>query len=110
MARIVDPNPRPQRKPVGYTGNIDLFHRPIVRNNDGTKSTVYSMSFNDEDTGKEILIPTVGYKNGRPAILNPKEAVNLYYATGKHLGKFDSVEQANKMAEIIHQQQAFYYK
>jgi len=38
-------------------GNINLFNRPVVRNNDGSISTVRSMSFNDN--GREILVPMV---------------------------------------------------
>lgn len=109
MPKVVDPKPRVQKNPEGYTGNINLFTRPIVRNNDGSKSTVLSMSFYDENTGKETLIPMVGHKNGRPAILSEKEAINLFQATGKHLGKFNNPKDANKMAEKIHRQQEFYY-
>ena len=99
--------PKPTQKPKGYSGNIDLFNRPMFRQPDGSISTVRSMSVNIN--GKEILIPTIGIKNGRPAQLNDKEAIDLYNATGKHLGKFLTPEEATKMADLIHNHQELYY-
>lgn len=82
-------------------GNIDLSNRPIVHNDDGSISTVRSMSFEDKD-GKEVLIPTVS-DDGR--IMSNDEAIQQYYTTGKYLGKFDSIDEANKYAEQLHNQQ-----
>ena len=48
-------------------------------------------------------------KNGRPAQLTDEEAIQQYIATGKHLGKFATPEQATKMAEMIHNHQKLYY-
>ncbi len=85
-------------------GNIDLTNRPIVKNDDGSISTVRSMSFQDEE-GKEVLVPTV--VNGK--IVSDSEAINNYYRTGEYLGKFDSVEEANEYAEKLHKQQEKLY-
>ena len=81
-------------------GNIDLTNRPVVKNEDGSISTVRSISFQD-DSGKEILIPTV--VNGK--VVSNDEAIQHYYETGEYLGKFDTVEQANTYAEQLHKQQ-----
>ena len=81
-------------------GNIDLTNRPVVKNEDGSISTVRSISFQD-DSGKEILIPTV--VNGK--VVSHDEAIQHYYKTGEYLGKFDTVEQANTYAEQLHKQQ-----
>lgn len=85
-------------------GNIDLYNRPQVKNPDGSISTVRSMSFNDGN--KEVLIPTV-MDNG--TIVTPEEAINNYYKTGKYLGKFNTVDDANNYAQRLHQEQQRYY-
>src|SRR5690606_29490157 len=82
-------------------GNINLQNRPRVKNSDGSISTVRSMSF--EEDGKEVLIPTVS-DDGK--ILSDDAAIALYRKTGKHLGKFGSVDAANKYAESLHNDQA----
>lgn len=86
-------------------GNIDLNARPVVENQDGTISTVRSMSF--EEDGKEVLVPTVS-EDGR--ILSDEEAIQQYKQTGKYLGKFDSVDAANTYAEKLHKKQEKQYK
>lgn len=101
------PKPKPTQKPKGYSGSIDLFNRPVFRQPDGSISTVRSMSVNMN--GKEVLIPTIGIKNGHPAQLSDEEAIQQYIATGKHLGKFSTPEEATKMAELIHKHQELYY-
>lgn len=85
-------------------GNIDLYNRPQVRNADGSISTVRSMSFNDGLN--EVLIPTVSH-DGR--ILSEDEAIDNYFRTGRYLGKFKTVDEANKYAQRLHNEQDRYY-
>lgn len=82
-------------------GNIDLYNRPKYYHEDGSVSTVYSMGFFDEDSGKEVLIPTI--VNGQ--LVSEQEAIDHYYKTGEYLGKFDTVEDAEAYAELLHIQQ-----
>lgn len=89
-------------------GNIDLTDRPIYKGKDGSISTVNSMSFNEN--GKEILIPTVVRdKNGNAKMLSDEEAIKHYHTTGEYLGKFNTVSEANKYAESLHNDQDLYY-
>jgi hypothetical protein len=85
-------------------GNIDLNARPVVKNKDGSISTVRSMSINVD--GLEYLIPTVS-DDGR--IMGDQEAVDTFFRTGKHLGAFRSIDAANAYAERLHNQQARQY-
>lgn len=85
-------------------GNIDLYSRPKVANEDGSISTVRSMSFNDGNN--EVLIPTVS-DDGK--ILSPEEAIANYDKTGKFLGKFGTVDEANAYADQLHNEQDAYY-
>jgi len=80
-------------------GNIDLTKRPVVKNKDGSISTVRSMSF--EEDGMQILIPTVvGDK-----VVSDKAAIDHYHKTGEHLGMFSSVKAANAYAKKLHEEQ-----
>lgn len=86
-------------------GNIDIHKRPVVHNDDGTISTVRTISANID--GSEVLIPTVS-EDGR--IMSDDEAIDIYMRTGRHLGKFSSPEAATSYAESLHNEQADEYK
>ncbi|HEL2957099.1 TPA: hypothetical protein UL931_000296 [Stenotrophomonas maltophilia] len=76
----------------------------MVRNPDGTISTVRSISANFD--GQEVLIPTVS-DDGR--IMSDDEAIAQYQKTGRNLGVFDTPENATAYAESLHNQQAEMY-
>lgn len=108
-------------------GNIDLTTRPVVKNDDGTTSSEYSTSMEDEN-GHEVLVPTVvngkfltpdGKKppeghhekqaNGSDRYVpSPQEKMMFqkawqhYKQTGQHLGIFDNGEHADAAADAIH--------
>jgi spore germination cell wall hydrolase CwlJ-like protein len=81
-------------------GNIDLGARPVVKNEDGSVSTVRSISI--EQDGKTVLIPTVS-DDGR--VLSDEDAIALYKKTGKHLGVFSDEKAATAYAERLHKSQ-----
>jgi len=85
-------------------GNIDIHNRPVVKNADGSISTVRSMSINMD--GKEVLIPTVS-DDGR--IMSNDEAIDSFMRTRKHLGMFDNPDDATAYAESLHNEQADEY-
>lgn len=100
-------NPEKWQDPVGRLGqgNIDLYNRPVYMNDDGTISTVDSISFYDENEKKEILIPTI--VNGQR--VSDEQAIDYYYQTGEYLGKFDTVEESEAYADLLHKQQELLY-
>ena len=98
-------SPAPAGTPAGLVepGNIDLSKRPQVRTPEGI-ATVRSLGVNID--GKETVIPTVS-DDGR--IMSNDEAVATYRKTGKHLGKFENVDQASAYGQALHEAQAAYY-
>lgn len=84
-------------------GNINLHSRPVVRNSDGTISTIRTISVGT-DRG-EVLIPTV--IGGR--VVSDDEAVRHYRETGEHLGVFKSARAATAYARKLHEQQSQEY-
>lgn len=99
-------------------GNLNLNGRPIVHNADGTVSSEYSVSFQDEH-GHEVLVPTV--VNGRfltPDGTKPREgspeekamfqkAWQHYEQTGENLGVFDTPAHADSYAQKVHNRKGF---
>ncbi|RUV65845.1 hypothetical protein EOA64_00435 [Mesorhizobium sp. M1A.F.Ca.IN.022.02.1.1] len=86
-------------------GNIDLATRPVVKNDDGTISTVRSMSY-ENDAGQEVLIPTVSNEG---KIMSNEEAIRYWGEKGQFLGKFDNPNDADAYAQSLHESQARYY-
>lgn len=85
-------------------GNIDLYDRPVLKNEDGSISTVESFSTNID--GVEVLLPTISRdKNGNPIRLTEDEAIEKYLKDGKHLGKFKTPEEATAYAVKLHEDQ-----
>lgn len=89
-------------KPPGLiaSGNIDLTKRPIVKNPDGSISTVRSMGVNIDN--QEYLIPTVS-DDGR--VMPDEEAIETFIKSGRHLGIFQSPADSTRYAEQLHTQQ-----
>lgn len=91
-------------------GNIDLHHRPRVRNPDGSISTVRSEGINVD--GQEVLIPTVRANPFRPNtgwIMSDEAARQRYLNTGENLGKFDIPKNSDAYAQQLHEDQAQEY-
>lgn len=87
-----------RKKPRGLLteGNVDPDSAPVVPSPDGTVSTPRTISIKED--GVEVLIPTVT-QDGR--VLTDEEAIEQYHRTGRHMGKFDSVESADAYAEEV---------
>lgn len=107
---MVELNP----KGLVESGNLPIWNRPRVQNDDGTYSSEYSTSFEDEK-GHEVLVPTV--VNGK--FLTPdgkkppegskeeqamfKQAWQHYLQTGENLGKFDNYQDADAYSIKLHE-------
>jgi hypothetical protein len=101
--------PAPASGPI-EAGNIDLNNRPVVRNDDGSISTVRSASFNID--GQEVLLPTVtddGRVIDETTEEGAQEIIDTYLRTGRHLGKFRTPEDATRYAQTLHEQQSRQY-
>lgn len=87
-------------------GNLDVWNRPAVMNQDGTYSTTLSKSFGT-DQG-EVLLPTV--VGGKP--LSDADAVAHYKNTGEHLGIFPrgATKDADAYAQALHNDQDAYVR
>lgn len=83
-------------------GNIDLYAQPKVQNPDGSTSTVDSSSYNLD--GTEVLLPSVT-PDGRH-LRTPDEIVGEYRKTGRHLGMFDTPDEATAYAKRLHEDYA----
>jgi hypothetical protein len=93
-------------------GNIAIADRPVVKNPDGSISSVRSMGIEDENPkspyyGKQVLIPTViPDASGKWTVdTSPKgmAARAYYYKTGQHLGVFDTPQASDTYAERLHE-------
>jgi hypothetical protein len=80
---------------------LDPGSQPAVMNADGSISTVRTMGA--EIDGKQTNLPTVS-PDGK--MLTPDEAIAQYKATGKHLGQYDTPENADQAAEALHKIEA----
>jgi hypothetical protein len=107
--------PRTQTPGLLVPGNIDLYHRPVVKNPDGSTSTVRSSSFVDERPtspffGMEVLIPTVipDQKGSYYTEMDPQMPASIAYyeKTGQHLGVFTSSGAADAYAAKLHEDYA----
>ena len=103
----MDDNIAKNELPMGLleVGNIDLTNRPIVRHADGSYSTVATRSFNFG--GQEVVLPTVS-EDGR--MMEDDEAIQQYRTTGRHFGKFDTIENAEAFGRALHEEQDLLYR
>lgn len=103
-AKAAAANNAKQAEEFKYSGNIDINNRPKVKNKDGSISTVRTATFSFDN--EVVNIPTVSEKG---YIMSDDEAVEEYRKTGKHLGKFKSIKEAEDNAQKLHLQQVDYY-
>lgn len=79
-------------------GNVDLRAQPKVRNSNGSVSTVDSRSYGL--AGEEVVLPSVT-PDGRH-LRDDAAILDEYRRTGRHLGKFGTVPEAEAAARRIH--------
>lgn len=118
-----------QGKPVPdllQQGNIDLNHRPQIKNADGSSSTIFSMTIPVNKDGSPwkgkyekapayALVPSIANgkfltadgkippKGDTAALRKLEDAATAYYAkTRQHLGVFKSSRAAEKYANLTH--------
>ncbi len=82
---------------------IDLNSRPVVQNEDGSISTVNSITV-DFDDGVFVLPTVIGNK-----VVDEGYAIAYFKKTGEHLGGFDNIATANSYAEDLHKAQEAQY-
>lgn len=95
-------------KPV-VPGNIDLSKRPVLKNDDGSVSTIETITVSFEPKDKDgklgkpefVVIPTI--IDGKR--VSEEQAVQHYIKTDQHLGKFASQEDADTYAKGLSAQQ-----
>jgi len=85
-------------------GNIDVNKRPIVRNPDGSISTVKSMSMGT-DQG-EVLIPTITPSG---EYMSQDQSAQRFFDTNEHLGIFDTPRNAEDYAKRLSEAQGRKY-
>jgi hypothetical protein len=99
---------KPIPRPADYgVGNIDLNNRTIIHNQDGSISTVFSMTFGPEEDGSWVLVP--GVRFGLDRKMTEREAYSWYRSTGQYLGKFKTLQEADAYANSLHEDQALAY-
>lgn len=88
-------------------GNIDTHNRPVVKNPDGSISTVRSITvgFGEGDSARTYVLPTV--VGGR--VVSEQEAIDHFRQTGEHLGAFQSLADAEDFSRRLHEDQAIEY-
>ena len=81
-------------------GNLDLSNRKQVPNPEaGGTSSVWSMSVGIQDkNGKEITVVIPRLKPDG-TIMSEQDAFSYFKKTGQHMGKFQTVEEADRFSK-----------
>lgn len=94
LSAFTEGSTEPPVQPI-VPGNLPTSIREVVRNEDGTVSTVRTISIGTE--AGEVLIPTV--IDGR--VVTDDEAIAHYERTGENFGTFASAAEAKEYAEWL---------